>query len=114
VPRRTSPARLAAAEREAQRRVQDEANNAPLLQRLQGQPDRRAAFVCTLVAVRSADDPEPLVAAAGRSSRRRAGRRLRLRPADVHPGLGKTVAELPPRPRTPTATGRWPPRRCSR
>jgi non-canonical purine NTP pyrophosphatase (RdgB/HAM1 family) len=53
---------LPAAEREAQRRVQDEANNALLLQRLQGQPDRRARFVSTLVAIRSADDPEPLVA----------------------------------------------------
>lgn len=50
------------ADREAQRRVQDEANNALLLQRLQGQSDRRARFVSTLVAIRSAEDPEPLVA----------------------------------------------------
>lgn len=49
-------------EREAQRRVQDDANNALLLQRLQGRTDRRAKFVSTLVALRSADDPEPLVA----------------------------------------------------
>jgi XTP/dITP diphosphohydrolase len=48
--------------REAQRRVQDEANNALLLERLRGRPDRRAHFICTLVAVRSANDPEPLVA----------------------------------------------------
>ncbi len=48
--------------REAQRRVQDEANNALLIERLRGQPDRRAHFICTLVAVRSANDPEPLVA----------------------------------------------------
>ncbi len=53
---------LPAADREAQRRVQDAANNALLLQRLQGQADRRAKFVSTLVAIRSADDPEPLVA----------------------------------------------------
>lgn len=49
-------------DREAQRRAQDAANNALLLQHLQGQTDRRAAFVSTLVALRHADDPEPLVA----------------------------------------------------
>ncbi|MBL8328353.1 MAG: RdgB/HAM1 family non-canonical purine NTP pyrophosphatase [Rubrivivax sp.] len=49
-------------EREATRRLQDAANNARLLQQLQGVADRRARFVSTLVAVRSADDPEPLVA----------------------------------------------------
>ena len=38
------------------------ANNALLLERLQGVEDRRARFVSALVAVRSADDPEPLVA----------------------------------------------------
>lgn len=52
----------AALEREARRALQDRANNALLLQRLQGVSDRRAAFVCTLVAVRSAADPEPLIA----------------------------------------------------
>jgi XTP/dITP diphosphohydrolase len=51
-----------AADREQTRRAQDAANNALLLQRLQGVADRRARFVSTLVAVRSADDPEPLVA----------------------------------------------------
>jgi len=49
-------------DREGHRRVQDAANNALLLDRLQGTLDRRARFVSTLVAVRSADDPEPLVA----------------------------------------------------
>lgn len=53
---------LPAGDREAQRRVQDEANNALLLQRLHSCTDRRAKFVSTLVAIRSADDPEPLVA----------------------------------------------------
>ena len=48
--------------REAQRRVQDLANSALLIDRLRGQPDRRAHYICTLVAVRSANDPEPLVA----------------------------------------------------
>ena len=49
-------------DREAQRRLQDAANNALLLQRLAPHADRRAAFVCTLVALRHAADPEPLVA----------------------------------------------------
>ena len=56
------PRALPITEREEQRRAQDAANNALLLQRLHGQPDRRAAFVSTLVAVRHAADPEPLVA----------------------------------------------------
>jgi XTP/dITP diphosphohydrolase len=42
--------------------LQDGANNTLLLDHLQGAPNRRARFVSTLVAVRSADDPEPLVA----------------------------------------------------
>ena len=54
--------KLAAGERETQRRAQDAANNALLLQRMRGQADRSARFVCTLVAVRTADDPEPLIA----------------------------------------------------
>ena len=49
-------------DREARRTLQDAANNTRLLERLQGVADRRARFVGTLVAVRSADDPEPLVA----------------------------------------------------
>jgi XTP/dITP diphosphohydrolase len=50
------------AERESQREVQDAANNRLLLERLHGVADRRARFISTLVAIRSADDPEPLVA----------------------------------------------------
>jgi len=53
---------LPQAGREAQRAVQDAANNRLLLQRLAGISDRRASFVCTLVALRSADDPQPLIA----------------------------------------------------
>ena len=48
--------------REDFRKRQDAANNALLLERLRGHGDRRARFVSTLVALRSADDPEPLVA----------------------------------------------------
>jgi XTP/dITP diphosphohydrolase len=53
------------ADREATRRRQDAANNELLLQRMQSlttADERRARFVCTLVAVRAVDDPEPLVA----------------------------------------------------
>lgn len=89
---------LPAGEREAQRRVQDEANNALLLQRLLGQTDRRAKFVSTLVAIRSADDPEPLVAV-GRwqgeilESPRGAGG-FGYDPLMFIPSLGTSVAEL--------------------
>jgi len=40
----------------------DAANNDRLLRKLAGVADRRARFVCALVAVRGADDPEPLIA----------------------------------------------------
>jgi len=49
-------------EREVVRQTQDEANNALLLEKLRDVEDRRANFACTLVAIRSADDPSPLVA----------------------------------------------------
>ena len=41
---------LPATDRESQRRVQDAANNALLLERMHGASDRAARFVCTLVA----------------------------------------------------------------
>jgi XTP/dITP diphosphohydrolase len=56
------PQDMASMDREARRRFQDAANNQLLLQRLDGVADRRAAFVSTLVALRHAADPEPLVA----------------------------------------------------
>ncbi len=40
----------------------DAANNAWLLDQMQAQTDRHAHFICVLVAVRHADDPEPLIA----------------------------------------------------
>jgi XTP/dITP diphosphohydrolase len=40
----------------------DAENNAVLLEKLAGVEDRAARFVCALVAVRSAEDPEPLIA----------------------------------------------------
>ncbi|HWP19376.1 MAG TPA: RdgB/HAM1 family non-canonical purine NTP pyrophosphatase [Burkholderiaceae bacterium] len=41
---------------------EDDANNRELLRQLAGVTERRARFVCALVAVRSANDPEPLIA----------------------------------------------------
>lgn len=40
----------------------DDPNNALLLERMEGVADRSARFVCVLVALRHAHDPEPLVA----------------------------------------------------
>lgn len=40
----------------------DDHNVTALLQQMAGISNRRAALVCTLVALRSADDPEPLIA----------------------------------------------------
>ena len=42
--------------------MQDAANNALLLRQLQSTEDRRAFFISTLVAVRHATDPQPLIA----------------------------------------------------
>jgi XTP/dITP diphosphohydrolase len=57
-------ARYAAADAEqgVPRAEQDARNNQLLLQRLQGVGERRAHFVCVLVALRHAQDPEPLIA----------------------------------------------------
>jgi XTP/dITP diphosphohydrolase len=85
-------------DREGHRRVQDAANNALLIDRLRDVADRRARFVSTLVAVRSAADPEPLVAV-GRwhgqvldAPRGTGG--FGYDPLFFLPELGKTVAEL--------------------
>jgi XTP/dITP diphosphohydrolase len=91
---------LPAGDREAQRRAQDEANNRLLLERLAGRKDRRARFVSTLVALRSADDPEPLIAF-GRwdgelLTAPRGSGGFGYDPLVFIPELGATVAELPP------------------
>ncbi len=87
-------------DREAHRRAQDAANNALLLGRLAGHADRSARFVSTLVAVRHADDPEPLVAV-GRwdaqvleAPRGEGG--FGYDPLVFIPALGRSVAELDP------------------
>lgn len=90
---------LPAGEREVQRKLQDAANNDLLLQRLGGAADRRASFVCTLVALRSADDPQPLIAQGRWSGEILAAPRgaggFGYDPLMFIPALGATVAELP-------------------
>ncbi|MEO8081007.1 MAG: non-canonical purine NTP pyrophosphatase [Caldimonas sp.] len=87
-------------DREAHRRDQDAANNALLLQRLRGHPDRRAQFVSTLVALRAADDPQPLVAVGRWDSEileaPRGDGGFGYDPLVLVSALGKTVAELDP------------------
>jgi XTP/dITP diphosphohydrolase len=95
-----APVDLQQAERETQRRAQDAANNQRLIEQLHASTDRRARFVSTLVALRSADDPEPLVAVG-----RWQGEILRAPvgsggfgydPLMFIPELGLAVAELSP------------------
>lgn len=93
-----APIELPAGEREAQRALQDAANNRLLLERLAGATDRRCAFVSTLVALRHADDPEPLIAF-GRwpgeilcAPRGQGG--FGYDPLVFVPALGRSVAEL--------------------
>jgi XTP/dITP diphosphohydrolase len=86
-------------EREARRAVQDEANNELLLDAMTGVTDRRAAFVCALVAVRSENDPEPLIAFGRwqgvlREAREGTGG-FGYDPLLFIPALGQTAAALP-------------------
>lgn len=86
--------------REATRVRQDAANNARLLERLAGTAERHAHFISTLVALRAADDPEPLVAV-GRWSGQvldapRGSGGFGYDPLVYIPALGATVAELDP------------------
>lgn len=67
---------------------------------IQGAEQRRAAMVSTLVALRSADDPEPLIAV-GRvvvqiTPERRGTNGFGFDPVMFLPEFGKTFAELPP------------------
>ncbi len=76
-----------------------DANNVrALMEQMQGQSNRRAALVSTLVAVRSADDPEPLVAsgrAAGLITKQPIGDGgFGFDPVLMLPDLGQTFAQL--------------------
>ncbi len=77
-----------------------DANNVKaLLEQMQHIDDRRAALVSTLVAVRSPDDPEPLIAvgrAAGEITRApRGSHGFGFDPVMYIPAFGQTFAELP-------------------
>ena len=77
-----------------------DANNVKaLLEQMAAIPNRRAALVSTLVAVRSADDPEPLIAAGrvvGEITREPLGSNgFGFDPVMLIPEFGKTFAQLP-------------------
>ena len=77
----------------------DDNNVTALLEQMQGITNRRAAMVSTLVALRSADDPEPLIAV-GRvvgeiATERRGTNGFGFDPVMFIPEFGKTFAELP-------------------
>jgi XTP/dITP diphosphohydrolase len=77
----------------------DDNNVRALLEQMQGVTDRRAALVSTLVALRSADDPEPLVAtgrAAGLITQEPMGDKgFGFDPVLLLPPFGQTFAQLP-------------------
>lgn len=77
----------------------DDNNVRALLEQMAGITARRAAMVSTLVAVRSADDPEPLIAV-GRvtgeiATEPRGSKGFGFDPVIFLPPFGKTFAELP-------------------
>lgn len=77
----------------------DDNNVRALLEQMAGITDRRAALVSTLVAVRSADDPEPLIASGrvpGEIAREPVGSNgFGFDPVMFIPEFGQTFAQLP-------------------
>lgn len=77
----------------------DDNNVKALLEQMAGIDDRRAALVSTLVGVRTADDPEPLIACgrvAGEITREPLGSNgFGFDPVMFLPQFGKTFAQLP-------------------
>ncbi|MBB1076866.1 RdgB/HAM1 family non-canonical purine NTP pyrophosphatase [Rhodoferax sp. 4810] len=77
----------------------DDNNVSALLEQMQGVDNRRAAMVSTLVAVRSPQDPEPLVAVGrvvGEIARERLGNNgFGFDPVMFIPEFGLTFAQLP-------------------
>jgi XTP/dITP diphosphohydrolase len=78
----------------------DDHNVKALLEQMREVPQRRAALVSTLVAVRTPQDPEPLIAvgrAVGEIARAPVGSGgFGFDPVMFIPAFGKTFAELPP------------------
>lgn len=78
----------------------DARNNAELLRRLAGSPDRSAHYTCVLVALRAADDPDPVIADARWSGTivdpPRGSNGFGYDPHFWLPELGRTAAELDP------------------
>lgn len=78
----------------------DDNNVTALLEQMRDVDERRAALVSTLVAVRTPEDPEPLIAvgrAVGEIARERRGTHgFGFDPVMFIPSFGKTFAELPP------------------
>jgi XTP/dITP diphosphohydrolase len=77
-----------------------DANNVrALLEKMRDEPNRRAAMVSTLVAVRTPEDPEPLIAvgrAVGEIAREPAGANgFGFDPVMYIPEFGRTFAQLP-------------------
>ncbi|KRH98666.1 purine NTP phosphatase [Curvibacter sp. PAE-UM] len=77
----------------------DDNNVTALLEQMKDVSNRRAAMVSTLVALRSADDPEPLVAVgrvSGEIARERLGTNgFGFDPVMFIPEFGQTFAQLP-------------------
>ncbi len=78
----------------------DDNNVSALLEQMAGIDNRRAAMVSTLVALRGAEDPEPLIAV-GRvvgeiAPERRGSHGFGFDPVMFIPEFGQTFAELPP------------------
>ena len=86
--------------REGGREARDARNNARLLESLRGVADRRAHYYCVLVLLRSAGDPQPVVAEGAwhgeiaRAARGAGG--FGYDPLFLVPGTGRTAAELAP------------------
>ena len=78
----------------------DARNNALLLEKLASVADRRAHYVCVLVLVHSADDPQPLIADGEWHGEiidtPRGERGFGYDPLFLLPDLGQTAAELDP------------------
>jgi XTP/dITP diphosphohydrolase len=78
----------------------DDHNVKALLEQMRDVPNRRAALVSTLVALRTPQDPEPLVAvgrAVGEIAREPAGEHgFGFDPVMFIPAFGATFAQLPP------------------